>query len=117
MLDFQPLGAGDPERPAADASSGQEPSANSQFYSRAQARPTLRRYQHDVVQRLKTSIAAGRRRPLLAMVTGSGKTVVAAYIIEEAVRRRERVLFLAHRHELITQCSAKLLEAGVHDHA
>jgi superfamily II DNA or RNA helicase len=51
------------------------------------------------------------------MATDSGKTVLIAHVINEWVRRRKRILVLAHRHELITQASAKLLAAGVHDHA
>jgi DNA repair protein RadD len=74
-------------------------------------------YQRDVDARLEACIAAGRRRPLIAMATGAGKTVVIAVVINDWVQRGARVLFLAHRHELITQASAKLLAAGVHDHA
>jgi DNA repair protein RadD len=79
--------------------------------------PTLYQHQTDVLARLDASLAAGRRRPLLAMATGSGKTVLIAHVINRAVARGERVIFLAHRHELITQASARLLAAGVRDHA
>ena len=81
-----------------------------------QVKHALRPYQLDVVKRLNASIAAGHKRPLLTMATGAGKTVVAAHIAAEAVQRGARVLILAHRQELITQMSAKLLAAGVGDH-
>ena len=44
----------------------------------------------------------------------SGKTIVAADVIKRAVEKRSRVLFLAHRRELIDQCSDKLFRFGVH---
>lgn len=77
----------------------------------------LRPYQLDVIQRLRSEIAAARRRPLLVAPTGAGKTVIASAIIESAVRKGSRILFLAHRRELIHQASDKLnqcrIDAGV----
>lgn len=52
---------------------------------------------------------------LLVSPTGSGKTVIASHIIESATKLGNKVLFLAHRRELINQCSNKLNEIGV-DH-
>lgn len=43
----------------------------------------------------------------------SGKTVVAAHIIQSAFQRNSRVLFIAHRRELINQSFNKLLDAGI----
>jgi DNA repair protein RadD len=79
------------------------------------AAPTLRPYQRWVIERLYARIAKGLRRILLVAPTGSGKTVIAAAVIAEAVAQSRRVVFLAHRRELITQASAKLYAAGV-DH-
>lgn len=73
----------------------------------------LRPYQRDVIERINTEIAAARRRILLVAPTGSGKTVIAAAFIADAVRRGKRVLFLAHRRELVTQASRKLHAAGI----
>jgi len=81
----------------------------------ADPRSGLRPYQVDVIARYRAEIAAGRRRILLVAPTGSGKTVIAAAIIDEAVQARHRVLFLAHRRELIVQCSRKLHALGL-DH-
>jgi DNA repair protein RadD len=77
--------------------------------------PTLRQYQLDVIDRVDSETAAGRRRVLLVAPTGAGKTVIAAEIIRRAVARKNNVLVLAHRRELIAQTSAKLYAAGV-DH-
>ena len=69
---------------------------------------TLRPYQRAALDGLRASIARGRRRVLLVLPTGAGKTTVAAAMIHGAVARGKRVLFLAHRKELIDQCSQRL---------
>jgi DNA repair protein RadD len=75
--------------------------------------PQLRQYQIDVIGRVAAARAAGHRRILLVAPTGSGKTVIAAAIIAEAVRGDERALFLAHRRELTQQSVAKLYGFGI----
>lgn len=70
---------------------------------------TLRDYQLIAVQRARLLFSQGVRRILLCAPTGAGKTVIATEgIIRPAVAKGKRVLFLAHREELITQCAAKL---------
>ena len=49
--------------------------------------PELRPYQTDIIARIETEIAAGRRRICLVAATGSGKTVIAAAVINKAVAR------------------------------
>uniref|UniRef100_A0A6M3K172 Putative type III restriction enzyme n=1 Tax=viral metagenome TaxID=1070528 RepID=A0A6M3K172_9ZZZZ len=72
----------------------------------------LRPYQQRAVEELASVMRAGVCAPLLVAATGSGKTVVACHVIEEQMAHRP-VLFLAHRAELIAQCSAKLAENGI----
>lgn len=55
----------------------------------------------------------GHKAPLLQSPTGSGKTHVAKEIVDRAVARGSRVLFLAPRRELIYQCCEKLQSAGI----
>jgi DNA repair protein RadD len=50
---------------------------------------------------------------LIPLATGGGETVVASRAIQDAVDRKERVLLIAHRHELIGQASRKLFEVNV----
>ncbi len=75
----------------------------------------LRPYQVDAVDRVRESIRLGHRRVLICAPTGSGKTILAGSIIDSAVKRGNRVLFLAHRAELIEQASGKLTENRI-DH-
>lgn len=73
----------------------------------------LRDYQQTAVTRLRESILAGAKRPILQLPTGGGKTHIAAAIIRSAVEKRKRVLFLAPRRELIYQASDKLARYGI----
>lgn len=78
-------------------------------------RQTLRSYQLDAFNEVRRLYALAVLRVLLVLPTGGGKTTVAAVLIESAVAQGRRVLFLAHRQELITQCSARLRQFGI-DH-
>lgn len=73
----------------------------------------LRHYQSDAIQQARTRLAFGKKRLLMNAPTGAGKTVIAAGLVQLAVAKGKRVLFLAHRRELITQTVAKLVDAGV----
>jgi superfamily II DNA or RNA helicase len=70
-------------------------------------------YQQKVVAEYEAKIAAGIRRPLIAAATGSGKTVIASEIVRREVARSKRVVFLAHRDELLTQARRKLSRFGI----
>ena len=77
----------------------------------------LRPYQGDVINEARGKVAVGCRSVLLNAPTGAGKTVIGGAIIKAAVDKGSRVLFLAHRRELIDQAVAKLwalaIDAGV----
>jgi DNA repair protein RadD len=73
----------------------------------------LHQFQQDAVAEIERRIAEGRRRPLLVAPTGAGKTVIASELIRRWIVQYRRVLFLAHRREIIDQTSAKLTVNGV----
>lgn len=76
---------------------------------------SLRPYQIDAIAETRRRMARARS-VLINAPTGAGKTILGCQIIKLAVEKRRRVLFLAHRRELIDQCAAKLDEAGVPHH-
>lgn len=71
----------------------------------------LRKYQEQARQAVQAEWEEGRKRTLLVLPTGCGKTIVFSKIIEDRVRMGERVLVLAHRSELLEQASDKLKTA------
>lgn len=68
----------------------------------------LRPYQEEARQAVKSEWENGRRKTLLVLPTGCGKTVVAAKLIEDVVSEGDRTLFLAHRWELLEQAADKI---------
>lgn len=73
----------------------------------------LRSYQIETISQLRKLLSSGKKRLILQAVTGAGKTVMAAEVIRLAEEKGKRVLFLAHRRELVRQCSDKLRQFGV----
>lgn len=73
--------------------------------------------QVQAVTGLRASIRAGARRPIVVSPTGSGKTHIAVHIIEGALAKQNKVLFLAPRRELIYQAADRLenhqIECGI----
>lgn len=74
---------------------------------------TLREYQIEAVKQARACFRNGRRAILLVAPTGSGKTVVASHVVESSVSKGNRVLFIAHRRELISQTVDKLIRMGI----
>jgi DNA repair protein RadD len=74
---------------------------------------TLHQFQRDAVAEIERHIAAGTLKLLLVAPTGSGKTVIASELIRRWVAQYRRVLFLAHRREIIDQTSGKLITNDV----
>lgn len=63
-------------------------------------------YQQDMLEQLAAERAHGRSRNLLVAATGTGKTVVAAFDYRNTCRivgGRPRLLFVAHREEILRQ--------------
>ncbi|MDR3313464.1 MAG: DEAD/DEAH box helicase [Oscillospiraceae bacterium] len=68
----------------------------------------LRPYQTEAWDAILHEWEDGRRRTLLVLPTGTGKTIVFAKVAQDRVRAGERVLVLAHRGELLEQAADKI---------
>ncbi|EPM7558076.1 DEAD/DEAH box helicase [Enterococcus faecium] len=68
----------------------------------------LRPYQQEARAAIQKEWTDGKKKTLLVLPTGCGKTIVFSKVIEDRVRKGERVLVLAHRGELLDQASDKL---------
>ena len=68
----------------------------------------LRPYQEAARAAIHGEWDQGRRKTLLVLPTGTGKTIVFAAVAEDQVRRGDRVLVLAHRGELLEQAADKI---------
>jgi superfamily II DNA or RNA helicase/diadenosine tetraphosphate (Ap4A) HIT family hydrolase len=70
--------------------------------------PSPHAIQHEALLALSKARAEGRRRALVVLATGLGKTWLAAFDLAASCRdlgRPPRVLFIAHRDELLTQAA------------
>lgn len=73
----------------------------------------LRDYQEMSVEAVRDSYRAGKRRTLLVLPTGGGKTICFSYIAAGVSQNKKRVLIIAHRRELLRQISKALTSVGV----
>ena len=71
----------------------------------------LRPYQETARQKVQEEWEEGKKRTLLVLPTGTGKTIVFSKIIEDRVKKGERILVIAHRGELLEQASDKLYKS------
>lgn len=70
--------------------------------------PSPHEVQQEALMRLREARAQGRRRAIVVLATGLGKTWLAAFDFEQLrheLGRRPRLLFVAHRSELLKQAA------------
>lgn len=72
-----------------------------------------RQYQIDLIERARLSVSRGKKAPLIVLPTGGGKSLVATLIMESALQREKRALFIAPRRQLIFQIAEDLDEYRV----
>jgi superfamily II DNA or RNA helicase len=72
-----------------------------------------RDYQARAIDGVVAHYRAGRKSVLLVGPTGSGKTVMLAGVAARHTARGGRVVWIAHRRELLSQAAAALRAAGV----
>lgn len=71
----------------------------------------VRPYQRDTIDAIRRGWAEFKRQ-LVVLPTGSGKTCISAWVAQEHVQAGQRVLFLAHREELLLQTIDKFKRAA-----
>jgi ATP-dependent helicase IRC3 len=71
----------------------------------------LRPYQQQCLERILARYKEGRRRLLVSLPTGTGKTVVFAKL-PAFLKMKNRMLVLAHREELLEQAAAKFVKVA-----
>jgi DNA repair protein RadD len=74
---------------------------------------SLRQYQSSSIDEVRACVRKGVKRILLTVPTGGGKTLTSAAILAAAVAKGSRVIFAAHRKELIDQTCATFYRLGV----
>lgn len=75
----------------------------------------LRGYQRAALAETRAAIVSGKRRPLIVLPTGGGKTCLGTEMARGHLERKpeNRVVWLAHRRELVAQGAATLQRAGL----
>ncbi len=74
----------------------------------------LRPYQEAAIEEARREMVSGHKAVIIYAPTGAGKTVIASDLIRRAQARNSRIIFLAHRKELIEQCSERLADNDIH---
>lgn len=73
----------------------------------------LRPYQEELISGTRAHFRAKRKRVLIQLATGGGKTAICARILHNAINRARRAWFCVHRRELGRQVSKALTLEGV----
>jgi superfamily II DNA or RNA helicase len=72
-------------------------------------------HQRDALDKLRQAVGAGDRRIVLQAPTGAGKTVIAAHIVDGALRKDKRVLFTVPAISLVDQTVEAFYAEGIRD--
>ncbi len=73
----------------------------------------LRPYQTHSIELVRAQIRAGHRSVVLVIPTGGGKTRIGSEIVAKHIAKGGRVLWTAHRTELVSQARERLLGDGL----
>ena len=73
----------------------------------------LRDYQSELITSTRAHFRQQRKRVLINLATGGGKTAICARMLHNAAQRQKRVWFLCHRRELIRQVSKAFQLEGI----
>lgn len=75
----------------------------------------LRDDQVEALERLRSSVAEGKRRIVMQAPTGMGKTILAAALVRGARAKAKRVLFTVPAIDLIDQTVDAFYSQGIND--
>lgn len=76
---------------------------------------TLRPYQSESIESLRSNFALGHKRQVLAASTGAGKSIMSMKMLDAARKKGSKVLFVCDRRVLVDQFSKHLDRNGI-DH-
>jgi DNA repair protein RadD len=76
---------------------------------------SLRPYQLAAIEAMRQAIRDKHRHIILSSATGTGKTAASSAIMVSAAEKGKRIMFVAHRRELIEQTVSTLARFGVVD--
>jgi len=74
---------------------------------------SLRPYQESIVDTVRNKMRSGIKSVLITSPTGSGKTVLTAFMLKTAASKGMASLFIVHRRELIKQTVKTFGDVGV----
>lgn len=72
-------------------------------------------HQHACIENVRASLRSGKKRPLVMMPTGGGKTLTAAWIIQAALDKGSKVIFLVPAISLVDQTVREFWAEGIRD--
>lgn len=78
--------------------------------------PEPREFQRTAREKLRAGFIEGHRCQVVMSPTGSGKTILAMFLINEALAKNKRVIFVADRKTLINQTSQVADSLGLVNH-
>lgn len=74
---------------------------------------SLRPYQDELITGVRQHFREGRKRVLIQLPTGGGKSATCARMLHNAAERNKRVWFLCHRRELVGQIARAFELEGI----
>ena len=78
--------------------------------------PPLRDFQISAHDALRAGAMAGHKRQIIMAPTGAGKTILAMNVINEALKKGKRAMFVCDRKTLIAQTSNVARDLGLGNH-
>ena len=73
----------------------------------------LRKYQEDLINRIRNEIIKEKRTICAVLGCGGGKSVIQGKIAQSATQKKNRALFIVHRKELCQQIENTFRKCGV----